>query len=337
MKRTLVWALAAVLGGIALPLGAQEYTYSLPSTTLTLEVEAVRTSFFAGPYCGFAQELLGLTVPQEDAVETRVTALTLTSAQEADPSARYTVSMKGDEQALLALSAQGLVAFGSAPEAEAATWRFSAPASADFSRSGLTAATTVRVETAYRTVRTDSTVTRIPVQQEVAVAKTPQMKAEEAAKMILNVRKERYNISTGNTDAVFSGEALGAALAELSRIEAEYLRLFTGTSVTETLHASYEATPAISARSSRYPIFRVSQRDGLLPVSTPSGELWFLELEMAAGSKEASEDEPRRGRFLRYREPAVCTVRVTDGNKAVLSARVPVYQLGRTCIWPLSK
>lgn len=329
------FSLAAVmLAALALPLGAQEYTYSLPSTTLMVEVEAVRTTVFAGPYCGFAQELLGLSVPQEDAVETHVTALTLTSSLEADPSARYTVSLKAGEEALLALSAQGLVAFGPSGEPASASWRFAPPAGVDFSGLGLTSSTTTRTETTYRTVVSDTTVTRIPVQQEVKVQKTTRQKAEEAARMILDVRRERFNISTGNTDAVFSGEALGSALEELSRIEKEYLTLFAGTVVSETLHRQYEATPAISFRSPRYPLFRLSDEEGLLPTSALDGELWYLELEMASGSRE-NEDEPRKGRFIRYREPAVCTVRITDGSQPVLVTRVPVYQLGRICNWPL--
>lgn len=333
--KTFRFSLAAVLlAALALPLGAQDYTYSLPSTTLMVEVEAVRTTVFPGPYCGYAQELLGITVPQEHSVETLVTALTLTSAIEADPSARYTVTLKPGEETLLQLSAQGLIAMGSSAAAAAANWRFAPPAGADFSRLGLTAATTTRTETTYRTVITDTTVSRIPVQQEVKVQKTLRQKAEEAAKMILEVRRERVNISTGNTDAVFSGEALGAALAELSRIEKEYMTLFTGTSVQETLHSEYEATPAISYRSPRYPLFRVSDEEGLLQASSKEGELWYLELEMASERQE-SEDEPRRGRFIRYREPAVCTVRITDGREPYLVTRVPIYQLGRSCNWPL--
>ncbi len=331
------WLAAALAAVLALPSVAQEYTYSLPSTTLMLEVEAVRTTVFAGPYCGFAQELLGLTVPQEDAVETRVTALTLTSALEADPSARYTVVLKEGEEALLHLSTQGLVAFGSPETAAVASWRFAPPATVDFSGYGLTSTTTTRKETTYRTVQTDTSLTRIPVQQEVKVQKSIRQRAEEAAKIILDVRRERFNISTGNTDAVFSGEALGAALAELSRIEKEYLTLFAGTSCSEPLKACYEATPAISSSSSRYPVFRLSDEEGLLPASARDGRLWYLELVMSSDAEEADEDAPRKGRYIRYREPAICTVRVTDGQDPVLVTRVPICQLGRTCFWPLNK
>ena len=41
-------------------------TYSLPSTVLVFEVEAVRENFYAGPYAAYAEKYLGITVPLED-------------------------------------------------------------------------------------------------------------------------------------------------------------------------------------------------------------------------------------------------------------------------------
>ena len=55
------------LAAVLLPAGrisAQDpmgtVSYSLPQTTITIEVEAVREYFYAGPYAKFAQKYLGV-------------------------------------------------------------------------------------------------------------------------------------------------------------------------------------------------------------------------------------------------------------------------------------
>ena len=59
-------------------------TYSLPSTTIVLDVEAVKESFYAGPYARFAEKYLGIKVRQKDEVKWQVTRLSLTPYVEAD-------------------------------------------------------------------------------------------------------------------------------------------------------------------------------------------------------------------------------------------------------------
>ncbi|MBR1705561.1 MAG: DUF4831 family protein [Bacteroidales bacterium] len=328
-----------LLAAAPLFLQAQEVTYSLPSTTLILEVDAVKETFFAGPYAPFAKKYLGLTVRQDDEVRSYVKGVRMAAKVEADPSVRYSVSGKDAEDRFLALSAQGLVAFRQAAEADAVVWRFTPPAAADFSGKGLTSTLTTEVVTTYRDVQTDTSFTRIPVQQSVQVAKSPEKKAQEAAEIILDARKERFNISTGNTDATFSGEALGAALAELSRIEQEYLTLFTGYTVTENQHASYDVTPVPMAKEQRYPAFRLSGQDGLVPEGRFSGDPYYLEFDTVEvpDVEGLAAKSGSKSRVIHYRIPAICVVRLTGGNDQLFQARVPVYQLGRDCTYPLSK
>ena len=322
-----VLAAALLLLSPALAAG-QELTYSLPSTSVAVEVDAVKESFFAGPYTQYARKLLGLEALESDSVISYVSEIRLVPSLEADPAARYTVSSKEAEERCLTLSAQGLVAFQSQEEAENARWRFPAPVSSDFSRKGLVSPIGTETRTTYRMVQTDTAEVRIPVHQEVEVEKSLEQRAREAAKMVLDARRERYNISTGNTDATFSGEALGAALAELNRVEQEYLALFVGYTVRERQHGSYEVVPSVSAKKQQYVAFRLSDEEGLLPAGRTSGVSYYLEFE--------PEPQPEatpvgKGKSVRYRVPAICQVRLTDGQSVLLQTRIPVYQLGVEC------
>ena len=101
MKRILMMAAAAAVATLA---QAQEVTYSLPVTTVTVEVDAVREVFFAGPYAPFAKKYLGMDVPQEDAVRVYVKEVKVAPRVEADQSVRYSVDPRTAERAKHALT-----------------------------------------------------------------------------------------------------------------------------------------------------------------------------------------------------------------------------------------
>ena len=313
-------------------LQAQTVTYSLPQTTVTVEVDAVQESFFAGPYAPYAKRFLGIDVRETDASRSYVKEVRLLTRAEADPKARYSVDTKGVEDRFLALTAQGLVSFQDKLEAGDLVWRFNPQPEADFGTKGVTGQTKTEIRTIWKEVETDTAFVRVPVEEAYQVVKTIEEKAQEAADMVLKARKERFNISTGNTDATFSGEALGAALAELDRVEKEYLTLFTGYTVTREQSGSFDIVPSPEDRMYRYTAFRLSSKEGL--VTDGAGTVYNLEFEPdevvdpAPGAKDSRS-------AVHYRIPSVCTVRLTSGGKTLFQSRIPVYQLGLESLYPL--
>lgn len=335
MRKTLI-ALFAFL----LPFGlqAQELTYYLPRTTVIVEVEAVQEYHYAGPYAAFAKRLLGIEVPQQDQVTSRITEIRLAPVLEADLDSFFTVRPPKEENPLLTLSPQGLVALEPGQTAENLTWRFSTPSREDFFAEGLTAGQKAQSYLSYQNIlRGDSLMVQTPVQQTRMVDKTLEDKAVEAAGIILTARKERVNIATGNTDASFSGEALGAALDELTRVEQEYLRLFAGVRRSVPVSARFELTPRPTVRGQRYPVFVLSEKEG--PVAGGPGTVYYIQLSDVR--KPAPEQDPdgkkssRKKEVLHYREPAICTVQLLEGDRELLETRLPVYQLGATRTLPL--
>ena len=78
LKRTLEMVVAVAMMTIPLTVSAQKnsdpegfVTYSLPSTVITLEVEAVQEKFHAGPYARFAEKYLGIKARQKDETSVR--------------------------------------------------------------------------------------------------------------------------------------------------------------------------------------------------------------------------------------------------------------------------
>ena len=181
IRRLFAAAAAALLAAASLP--AQEVTYSLPFTTLNLQVEVRQETFFAGPYARFARQMLNMDVRSEDEVTTTVTRVEMVPLIEADPSARFTCET--ESSTLLALSAQGLVSFGTRPEVQREDWRFLPQLRADYSASGITTPTKEVKSITYRIVEDESGPVQVPVEHKAIVAKSLEDKASDAADMIL--------------------------------------------------------------------------------------------------------------------------------------------------------
>ncbi len=319
MKRLFV--AAALL--LPLSLRAQEVSYALPSTSVTVKVEVRQENFFAGPYAPFAKRMLNMSVQDQDAITCDITRVELVPRIEADTEAWYTCEQ--ESAALLSLSAQGLVSLGNANAP--VSWRFLPGLRADFSDKGLTVPEKETVETIFKEMPTDTGMVTIPVEHKILVEKTLEDKASDAADIILQVRKERLNIASGNTDASYSGESLRSALQELERIEAEYMALFRGYSVVRKEVYTFEVLPSRSDKSHRYLVFRLTD-DG--PVAEgANGTPYYLELhpEGTLPEEEAIDKKKTRG-TVRYRIPMVCKVVFSRDDHALVQTRLPFYQLG---------
>ena len=308
--------------------------YCLPSTVINLEVEAVQEKFYAGPYAKYAEKYLGIKVNQKDETTYHLVQINMTPYVEADQSMRYMLSVdKGKIDAtFMKLSAAGLVSFADAVSDSETKWRFPSRTAGNFSDKGVSSNLTSEATVLYKNDRKESAYNKVSVQQNMIVEKSPEKKAAETAEMILNIRKQRLQIVTGDTDATYSGEAMAAAVAELTRLEKEYMTLFTGYSETQVQKKNFEVIPDPARESQKYIAFRLSDTAGLLPADNLSGKHIVLELipQPIAQLDAPVGKDPKKAPAVavNYRIPAVCTVKLMEGVDVLLQTRIPVYQLG---------
>ena len=334
LNKTLSIVLAAAMMPVAV--SAQDamgtVSYALPQTTITLEVEAVRESFYAGPYAKFAQKYLGVNARQEDQQTCTLSAVKMTPTIEADQNNRYYITPEKGAMSFLALTAQGLVAVNDGSFGNGSEWRFASQAGADFSDRGVSSNLTSEATTLYRGV--DGS--RVAVQQNMVVQKTLEQRAKEAADMIFDLRKKRVQIVTGDTDATYSGEAMGAALAEIAALEKEYMSMFIGYSDFQTQRMKCDVVPEKDRKSQTYVAFRLSDADGIVSADNVSGKPYLLELTPQPVSQASGKGSSAKGAVAIYRIPAICAVKLTDGVNPILQDRVAVYQLGVESYFPIS-
>ena len=315
--------------------------YSLPATVLRVEAQAESESFVAGPYAEYAKKYLGVEARRNDALTYRLVKVSVTPYVEADPSARFVVrpGTADNVSDILNMTAQGLVSVMDGTGADKDVWKYSGLADSEkMLRAGATSNLSERTTTLYTTVRTADGISKVPVKQSQVVEKSVEKKASETASLIFMLRQKRIDIITGNTDAIFDGEAMGAVLSEISRLENEYLELFFGRSVVDTQRVVFDVIPSSSPEKQNIIAFRFSALNGILPVSDISGSPVVMELSVMedAGLQEESRGKaPKNAQFLKYRIPADVSVRLLNGTEQLMTFRVPVYQMGRTVSIPL--
>lgn len=337
MRRTL---LALVLITCLMPEAAAQagsVVYSLPRTTVRLTVEAQREAFTAGPYAAYAQKYLGVAARTQNATTYTLQQITLTPCVEADPAVRYAVSLP--ERAtigFLQLCTQGLVAMADDFAGHPTAWRFAKEAGTERFE-GIDPLGNLGSETTtlYKAVRSGEGYERVPVSQDNVVEKSPDRKAADAASVIFSLREKRQQIATGDTDATFSGEALQAAIDEITRLEAQYLSLFYGISDISIEIKSFDVTPLPDRKDQRYTAFRISQQ-GLQPASATEGKAVTVEFATEPLAEPESASDRSKETLIHYRIPVITLCRVVHEGKTLLENRIPVYQLGEESTLPIN-
>ena len=341
MKKILTLTFALLL--LALPARAQlvpknngavngTVVYSLPVTSITFQVDAIREDFIAGPYASYAKKYMGSDARTANEVSYSLKSIKLVPYLEADPTARYSVRLKGDSS-FLQLCSQGLVVASDSYTGKEEMWRFPSLAGNDYYAgkdvdNNLSTATT----TLYKTVKTANGYEKVAVSQSQVVEKSAEKKAAETAATIFKLRSMRMAIVTGDTDATYSGEAMDAAIRELLRMEEEYMSLFYGTTVQSVQTMNFDVVPKAGRKEQVYVAFRLSDTEGLLPESDLSGRPIVLDLELDALAVPPAEE---RGNVIYYRVPRTATARVMDGGNMLLQTRIPIYQLGAIQTFPV--
>ena len=329
-----------IKSGDIIPDGA--VVYSLPMTSLHIQVEAEREVFTTGPYAKFAKKYLGLDARQEDQIQYLITQLQVRPYLEADPSHSFMVNLTGLKNAIANFTqfhTQGLIVLSDSYLGKEEKSRFGVQARTVFTDKGMSSNLTQEQITLYRAEQSASGMNRVAVPQSQTVEKSVERRAEEAAELIFKLRSERVKIITGDTDATFSGAALGDAVKEMARLEEEYLSLFLGKSAYSTQTMQFEVLPSATQARQTYIAFRLSDTEGLMPASNLSGRPIVLELKAEENQPQGPTVAPDAGKSavkLFYRKPVAMQLLLSDGQELLVQSRVLIYQLGQVLSFPLN-
>lgn len=329
----------------------EQYTlvYSLPKTTVRVSIDAVQTITRRGPYYQYAERYLGIPgVPESDEISWQIGNINIETYEEADPEHYYLLKTNDRHVTnFFKLQKEGFILpvnQRQLPELEGVINPTAAEiADPLFTDLSIHPRVVEESRTVMRMVRQDTAFVNVPVMERQSVTKSLEARAAEVADLIFELRSSRFRLISGDLDLFPDGKAMEEIIREYSRLENEYLNLFTG-KVFEVNHKfSVDYTPGKNPAESGIEhavVFRFSGSQGILPSDDVSGRPVTLELNnenktarlqrITEGSASALNDQ---GTLL-YRIPDVAVLKITDENSTIAVKRIPVSQYGKVVTLP---
>ena len=154
--------------------------YSLPNTSMSLVVKAIKESYVPGPYAKYAKKYLGIDVPMESQQKYSLESIKLVPYLEADQSTRYVITPNSPlvTSNLFKVTSQGLVLLADQAKGTEEYWRF--PTLADnysVDAQGATPNFTNTRTTLYKTVKNaEGGFDKVAIQQSQVVQKSLEKK-----------------------------------------------------------------------------------------------------------------------------------------------------------------
>jgi hypothetical protein len=315
---------------------AGSFVYSLPITVLDVFVEAEEIDIIPGPYARYAQKYLGIKdVPIKPEKVFSIKNVNLTRHLEADPDFIFSVNGVNDLSAfpqVLNLIKDSLILSPA---------DFSGELIHSYTYPGVTSDLYFKDLSIKRNFEAEKDVDismvlpdsgyQKPSARTINKEKTPEQKAEEAANFLIKLKKRRFKLVAGQYAYMPNGEAMGAALDEMARLEQEYLSLFIGKRVSSRLARTYHYSPEAGKGSDRAVLFRFSSAEGFIDFRETAGIPVLLEIE-AAHKERVLENYTLPAKLqsntLPYRIADQARLRLLTGEQIRAEAILPVFQFG---------
>ncbi|MDR1331444.1 MAG: DUF4831 family protein [Tannerella sp.] len=291
-------------------------TYSLPLTSLVVNVEVIKETHRAGPYYRYAEKYLGVKdAVTEDAVRYRLGRVSLENRGIPDANSSYTIEFRaGTTAPYVYLTEDGLLCTVNADCEPADDGRTTA---ADSDRGD--------ARTDAAPASTSSVYT-----EELLMAGSQARQAEVAARQIYHIRESKMDILTGDADNLPpDGEAMKIVIARLEEQEATLTRLFTGQRAEETSYYDVRIVPQDDLENEV--LFRFSEKLGVLDADDLAGAPVYMNLTAIERPPELTPKEAERKAKMKgiiYNVPGKATVVIGTERGPIYRGEVQVVQFG---------
>ncbi|TKG96080.1 DUF4831 family protein [Puteibacter caeruleilacunae] len=312
--------------GEAVPTYNEGVAYSLPRTVVGVKVIATQKKFFHGPYFQYAERFLGITnAPSSDNETWTIDRIELTTMAEPDPA--QTFKAMGTVASEISLTPEGILA--------------GINTVTDFQAQPTYTGNLINNEIAPSVVFPDLSLDDFYLEVEDSLngnsfkPKTIEERAFDVANNITKLRKRRFLTLAANYEQLPpDGKAYEVMVKQLTKMENEYVALFTGKTVMATKEFYFTFVPE-SANGKGQVIFRFSNNNGVVSKTDLSGSPVMAEFSVnkalqTAQQKHTTSTNPAAGQSgVYYRMPGNATVKITDGVKTLALDRITVAQFGK--------
>ena len=309
---------------------AEGVIYTLPQTGIRVYIKATRERFVNGPFCMYAQKMLGVdNAPTTSSERWNLDEMRLETFSEPDPDQVH--KALGQAAQLVSLTESGILA--------------GINADVKTQESGIQTQSFLTKNLDKQVKFTDMSIWSFyspadSTKKFKMISKNMDQKAAEAAETIFNLRNSRFGLLTNaNAEPLPDGKSFEVMTQELGKMEENYLSLFIGKSARQTYEFSFDYIPGQKTVKGEV-FFRFSEDRGVLPKSDLSGRPIVIEVNKSENlaSKQiglSTSENPETGKSgLYYRMPGMAEIRILDGSTQLAGARAPIAQFGTTAPVP---
>lgn len=261
--------------------GKKGIVYALPRTVIQVDLYVLKTQQFPGPLAAFARDYLGLDeVITKSSLNYAVENAAVFSTTEPDPDAVYLIEKEEKSSGEIWISfgkttpLLTLEKFDKTKVPDGfVSWNENLFEGVDpgyLFRKYTESPKREKIDTITRRVSIDTLVIEDQVFKRSMVEFTDKEKAQEAADKIKQIDKDKYNLMVGYQETAYSKDAMEFMFDKLEEERLEYLKLFTGVSIRETLKFTYRFSPDPAKELQEYRLAALSKYNGIIPPDGPN-------------------------------------------------------------------
>lgn len=318
--------------------------YALPQTELFFDVKVIRTTVIPGPYHNYATKLLGLSsVPHNYNTFFELENINVERRTDVDYDHLYAIAPRGK----FSIIDKNFTEKGWILPLDSDFSMFSKEnffKEKDYSDELHYTDLSVRkfygeeTRKVYERVWQDSIYARVPTTKVDTVQKNLDKKAEEAANFIFMIREKRFELISGMGDFYPEGKAMKEALDEMDTLENNYLELFTGKKIKDTVRHTIHLVPREKHLTEPNILFRFSHTDGLFEHNSQKGTPVWIELEKLDNPQKIEEFttnlKSNKSSFY-FRVPSKTHLKLKLSDEDIAEKYLNVFQFGSITKIPL--
>ena len=328
------------------PENSEGFYYSLPRNVVTIDITVEEVVRIAGPYAEYASKYLGI----KDAVlnSTRFFELSdikMNTYSEPDPEQYYFVDISNyngykAQSIMIGMSQAGLIQDlndNSDRQVEKEKLEKEEDNDIDYSKTFkyfADANLVEKIDTVVEQVIMDTvTVERMHLKRSF-VEKSYEQKAKEASELLMKIKEQRFDIITGAQEVAYSGATVTYMADELSKMEQEYMKLFTGVIQRNTFHYRYSYKPESHVYSASIPLFKFTQQEGIITDKSKAGSMVYIHIDRSRTTTTLekfindTEGDKDTDKGFYYRIPESAKFTIKEGEELKAEASFLISQFG---------
>ena len=330
------------------------FFYALPENYFEVKVTVQKETAYKGPLADYAGEITGISSTiKENKVQYKILSITVKEYARADKNQLYRFKKIDKNQRFNFLNS-GLLNLSTSNKSPKSPPSLPERAESFPLSNGFEEATNrfpiysadammEKYDTTYTYEERDSVLVKIPHITRIQVIKPTKRQAADAMDNLEKIREARWLLISGDHEVDYS--QLERMLAELQKMENDYLALFSGMKETENQEYTFTVYPTQKAAVFSQPLFRFSPADGITEkeIGTTSYALHFQTLDTQneliktlIADRETQKKKPKSDEStVYYRLPQIYTLTLMEnGKQSQVFGQYPVAQLGEILTLP---